>query len=218
MTGNSILTENLPDDKYVIVVFCGVSGSGKSYIEEYLNTSFPNIFSKWKQVTTRAMRSNETQDKQYRFVSEMEYEGIKDSLVGRVGHDGGMKTLFTSKYGSIPDFDKTGGKVFTIILSEVGLTDLNICLLKGIRSTSNPDRVMNNDNTLVIRIGLDVDYNDLNDDDKRIGRDISFIEEERNVLKGSDLIIKRSNGRYISPELIVYFLETYFKSYNNTKK
>ena len=179
-----------------LLIICGVSGSGKSTLEANLIKEYPEYFNKWMQMSTRKMRDGEFQGSPYVFVSDNTFDQMKANLVGRIGLS--ANSMYNKdKYGSIPDF--VNEKVSTVILATEGLNDI----LESIKSGH-----LEVDNYFIL--GLDVDYSHLEDNDfLREGRDKSFIEKEKEVLKYANNIFKLTNGRYLEPTTVVVLLKNY---------
>ena len=176
-----------------LLVLCGPSGSGKSYLEDNLLNDYPDLFYKWQQVSTRKKRAGESAGKPYIFIEPQTFLHLKDKLVGRIGING---EGYNAAYGSIPDFKE--GFISTVILAEEGINDLLSCMREG---------TIKIDNYLIL--GLDTDFDKLDQDAIRENRNSDFFEKERNVLKYATLIHKNSNAKYLQPSVVVAQLEAY---------
>jgi len=172
-----------------LLVIAGVSGAGKSTLEQNLIQDFPDLFHKWTQVSTRKPRPGESNGNPYVFLQPETYENIKEVLVGRLGN--AANTIFKDKYGSFPDFVQ--GKVSTVILAEEAIIDI-----------MNDEKIK--DKCEIFIYGLDVALKDLDEKDRREGRDDSFIEKERSVLRYADATYRMSNGKYLPPSIVVDML------------
>ena len=160
-----------------ILVICGPSCSGKTHLERSLLTTFPDVFHKLQQMTTRRPRSNETFGNPYIFVEKETFDLFENNLIGRIGLGGEGKSQFKDKYGSIPDFK--AGKVATVILAEEAIIDLKDFI--SARKDQFP----------VLCIGLDLESEDLSEQELiEHRRSRSFIERERSVLQHADVIFK----------------------------
>lgn len=177
------------ENRNKLLVICGVSGSGKSTLEKNLMHEYPDIFHKWQQVTTRKPRVGERWGDPYVFLERSTFEKIKNVLVGRLGV--APDTMFKDCYGSFPDFVE--GKISTVILAEEAIKDLMND--KSITSTTD-----------IFVYGLDVNTENLNTEARREGRDNSFLDKERTVLKYADASYKCTNGRYLPPNLVYQLL------------
>lgn len=189
-------TEEINDfgigDRKLLLVIAGISGSGKSYLEKNLISTYPEFFNKWEQFTTRLPRPGEKESKPYIFVTEETYDRFKDCLVGRVGIDG-ESNFGKTKYGSVPNFEK--GKISTVILSTEGILDLKQAISRGEFECE------------VCIFGLDVDNSEIV---QREGRDNESLERERDVLNLADYRRKRANGTYIIPDDVVKVVNEFF--------
>jgi len=176
-----------------VIIVAGPSGSGKSMIEKLLSEKFPNEFHKLQQVSTRPMREGEKQGDPYKFVTQDEYDEIKDNLIGRTNING-------ERYGTI--FDLVDGKYNTIILNKMGIDDfinqfpLDKCGIDYII-------VMIDSRQLV----------------ERQNRDISYIMNERwNIMEVMNLCFVHNPPEYKTVEevrdKIITFFNRYFKSIN----
>ncbi|WP_368880396.1 hypothetical protein [Proteus mirabilis] len=179
-------------DRKLLLVIAGISGSGKSYLEKNLISTYPEFFNKWEQFTTRLPRPGEKESKPYIFVTEETYDRFKDCLVGRVGIDG-ESNFGKTKYGSVPNFEK--GKISTVILSTEGILDLKKSIDRGEFECE------------VCIFGLDVDNSEIV---QREGRDNESLERERDVLNLADYRRKRANGTYIIPDDVVKVVNEFF--------
>lgn len=104
------------------LLICGISGSGKSYIEEKLTEKLFKgriRFKKMKQVTTRSMREDESQGKPYIFLSgEDEFKKYEDELIAKTHFHGDY-------YGTLDESDTRfnlgfGLTINTIIVNRMG--------------------------------------------------------------------------------------------------
>ena len=134
-----------------ILVIAGPSGCGKSYITDRLLEEYPNIFEKLRQVTTREKREGEGD--QYDYLSEEEYNDIKDDLIARtkIG-DNWYGTRLTGINNS---------KIKIIIANKMGIEDLE--RIAGLS---------------IVYLGIDSEI-----PAKRDKRDIEFVNHERDSLK-----------------------------------
>ncbi len=69
----------MKDDKQLVVIIEGPSGVGKDTIIGELLKRYPNKFGKPVNVTTRAMRANESQNNPYYFTNEEEFFKLRES-------------------------------------------------------------------------------------------------------------------------------------------
>lgn len=180
--------------KQTILVIAGVSGSGKSTLETNLINEYPDLFYKIQQFTSRKMREGEKQGNPYIFVNDKTFDLFEDKLIGVIGTK--PDSLFKSKYGSLPDFKQD--KISTIILAEEGIVDL-----KNKLSTVYKDQ-----NYQVFVLGLDILYETISEEErnKRVGRDLSFVNKERQVLNHADVTIINSNINFADTKAVMEIL------------
>lgn len=103
-----------------VLVFMGVSGSGKSYNARKLSEEYKNgeKFERLIQYTTRKIRDEEQNGYDYFFVSEDDYDEIKKVLTCRTVING-------NKYGtSIKDINNDNGKIKIVVLNAEGCEDI----------------------------------------------------------------------------------------------
>ena len=185
-----------------LLVICGPSGSGKSYLEKNLCSELPQHFRKLPQVTTRKPRNEEEQGNPYLFINKSTYEFIKDKLIGRIMSDDFLST----NYGTIPDFDK--GYINTIILSKEAIIDLqNHIAVK--EAPFNGETTVN-----LFILGLDIEFEDLSREAKaaRANRDKNFFDKEKEVFEYCHYINKTENGKYLNPNDILDIILNHRKS------
>lgn len=104
---------------YKFLLICGVSGSGKSFIEQQLVNKQINPevnFNRLIQVTTRPMRDEEVDGQDYIFVSDSEYENMKDNLLAKT-------QFYNNKYGTLNQtkkYEDNGLNINTIVVNREG--------------------------------------------------------------------------------------------------
>ena len=101
------------------LLICGVSGSGKSFIEKQLVNQRINStlkFNRLIQVTTREMREGEMDGESYIFINRDEYNRMKDNLIATT-------EFYGNCYGT-PDYSKmyhdNGLNINTIVVNREG--------------------------------------------------------------------------------------------------
>lgn len=181
-------------NKQTILAIAGVSGSGKSSLEANLLKEYPELFYKVQQFASRKMREGEKQGNPYIFVNDKTFDFFEDKLIGVIGTK--PDSLFKSKYGSLPDFQKD--KISTIILAEEGIIDL-----KNKLNTTYKDQEYQ-----VFVLGLDISYETISkeEQDKRVDRDLEFVNKEREVLKLADVTIINSNINFADTDTVMEIL------------
>jgi len=107
----------MPDKKIDLLIVIGPTLSGKSYLVRQLEKLYKNKVNRMLQVTTRPMRSDESQGNDYFFINNNYYHLLceKNLLFGKVE---GNKFLSHS-YGTLNDFHHD--KINICILNEEGL-------------------------------------------------------------------------------------------------
>lgn len=102
------------DPRGFIVTLTGQSGSGKTTISKHLQALFPDEFTEAVSHTTRAMRSGEVEGYDYYFVSDEEFEAMREQ-----GEFLETVDLYDRKYGSaFAEADRktaTGKHAFVIL-------------------------------------------------------------------------------------------------------
>jgi cytidylate kinase len=152
--------------KFVILV--GASGSGKTYIKEYLCNNLRHTYIAVPQFTTRQKRTDEA-DIAYLFVTKNAYDNIDKFLIGRT-------KIYDICYGSMfpaKDLDL----IYTVILNEQGLKDF----ITNIDTNHHQFNI------------IGITRNDL----VREGRTAEYIESEKNVLKYANVVFDGKDG-YVS--------------------
>lgn len=172
---------------FKFLVLAGVSGSGKSYLAKLLQEQYGEIFYKVQQVTTREKRPSENNN-DYLFLTDEEYDEIKDNLVGKTEVNG-------CRYGSLLDEETASNRIGIIILNEKGLRDFKEHF----------------DDTDFISIGLNRKIEDL--EVARENRDEFFLKKERLVLDLCDYVVNLKKDKYCSPEIIKNMCLTHFNNY-----
>lgn len=105
-----------------ILVFLGVSGSGKSYNARKLSESYKDgkVFDRIVQFTTRPMRDDELEGYDYNFINDKQYQELLDeNLVS-------CKTEINGyKYGTnIKDLINEDGMIKVVVLNVQGCNDI----------------------------------------------------------------------------------------------
>lgn len=171
--------------QYLVLV--GVSGAGKTSLRDNLCKRYPEIFYKVNQATTRPMRETETED-DYLFITEEQYDNMKDELIGRTEVNG-------YRYGSLVQPDIAHGRIGIIVLNELGLEDF--------KQHSNPNRY--------ISIGLNRRLEDL--EVKRDGRDDEYLRKEKEVLELCNYVINLEPGIYADTDMVKNLCLTHFNKH-----
>ena len=160
------------ENKIYVVLMCGSSGSGKSYITKKLIENYSEEFKKIPQYTTRDRRDGED-PYEYYFVNKKHYKIIQDKLICRT-------EVNESLYGTIPVFEE--GKINIIIVNTLGIEDfekylnlnkeenIDVCLIR-IESEVATER-KNRDNEFVLKEKRDLD----NIVNKFLSRGIKYIK------------------------------------------
>lgn len=178
--------------KFKLLVISGISGSGKSVLENSLNTLYPDLFNKWVQVTTRSMRENETQGSPYVFVSRKKFKALLPHLTGLNGVK--ENSIFQSQYGSFFDFDSK--HIATVILSGEGIESLLEDIDSGKVEITREE---------VCIIMIDAENN--TPFVTREGRSQESLDAEREaLLPYADKVFTVSNGRYLDPSDVVHYV------------
>lgn len=175
-------------EKIKLLLICGVSGSGKTWIEkELVNHPTDNlIFHKLNQYTTRPPRSKEEVElKVYNFINESEYNEIKDDLIAKTEVNG-------YHYGTLKDFlrgNKKRSVINTIIVNRRGYDDITSYL-------------KNNKDFEILTLKITINSEIKNREDRNI-------EKEKEELKTiGNISIDNSFGNRATYEEIVKILKT----------
>ena len=169
-----------PEAKILAIV--GPSGTGKSTLEKKLMKKHGDLFHKLPQVTTRPKRDD---NDPYMFIQWETYlKYFKDFLIARIGILD-VNTHYGNLYGTVPDFKK--GYINTVVVAEEGLLDLY--------ESIEENRV----DAEVFVLGLDI-----KPAVKREGRDESFIQKERRVLKFANYIYESDD--FITEDEVIKIL------------
>lgn len=206
--------KELNNDENLLLILCGVSGSGKSTFESMLIQNA--YFNKLPQITTREPREGET-SKNYYFVNNKVYNNLKDKLIARIPivlpqeyinneSEDTVSTynMFPNKYGTIPVFKNNCFN--TVIASADAINDM---------AMSDSESL----NGIVPHIiFFDIDFEDIPKEALRKGRDLRFINFERwslyNIIaKNYDLfasvnyykITKNEDNTLKYPEISTFF-------------
>lgn len=166
------------------ILLCGVSGSGKSYLAENLVTQkdFPHLsFKKLDQVTTRPIRDNEIDGKDYVFLNKEEYDSMKDKLIAKTN-------FYENYYGTIDQSYK---------YPENGLYNINIIIVnREGRDASVRDikeKYGNESDILTIQV-----INE-NNQIKREGRnEKDLIKEKEDLDEVTDINVYNNTGDWLS--------------------
>lgn len=140
-----------------LLLLCGPSGAGKTYIENSLVQESPiskYTFKKLEQVTTRERRDDKDP---YIFLSVDAYKEMEEDLVAKTAittTDG-----VTNYYGTIPDFIDNNDIIHTVIVNRKGIDDikryaeehkeLNIKIVTFMITSSNPVGRANRDKNFI---------------------------------------------------------------------
>lgn len=160
-----------------LLVVCGPSGSGKSFLEDKLCTIFPDQYKSLLQYTTRARRPNDRLDTYLFLNSESDVELMKDAGLKIIGET----EIMDSRYGTFLN-DTLDDSVFqTVVLNRMGidnlknspyLDDYEVKILEVVADKSVP-----------------VPH--------RFGRTEQYIEEELKSLEGlADLVLTRTTAYF----------------------
>lgn len=149
-----------------LLLLCGPSGSGKSYIENELIKNSPigdYKFVKLNQVTTREKRDELDP---YIFISYEKYQKMEKDLIA--------KTVITSSegithyYGTIPKFKKGKKIIHTVVVNKKGIIDMKQYI------EEHPEMNIN------LKIFMITSDNPV----KRVDRNEDFIKKEIESLNG----------------------------------
>jgi len=200
-----------------ILAFCGPSGSGKSTFVEELLTNYSENFTKWKQVTTRPKREEETN--QYIFTSLEKFEQIKSRLTCLTNFNGNY-------YGTIPQ-EIENKDVITIVDPE-GLISLKNDIEKNNSSVrNNVTGIFGNNIVELVSIFFDYEITQENIEKRgRKSRGLDFINEEKNKIQNyqtsseEKLFIKINNTEdwMSSLEFINILKEKILSTFENEEK
>lgn len=149
-----------------VLLICGVSGSGKSFVTNNLVKWMPDKYKKLIQYTTRSKRHSESINEYY-FVSEKHFLSIKDNLMA-------INYMNGNYYGTVPD------------LIEDGKTSIIIVNDQGIRSSL--EYLSKLDNIKVCVLFLDVEEAYEKRPDER-----NIEEERKNLFKVFEELIPDTN-------------------------
>lgn len=200
------------DPIFKIIILCGHSGSGKSYLAHKLSENGMNIP---VQVTTRPPRNQkEIDDKVYEFISDEEYEAMKDDLTFRLESFNGYKygtklnTIVKAKNDEFVDaFDRdimTEEYINVVVASADGIQDFV--------DTFYEEILTNIIEVYCIEIKDDTITEKYLKDSNR-ERDMKFINDEIESLKGwADVVFLNSSDNRIEPSAFYSFVENIFKT------
>ena len=162
--------KNKKNNKIKVLLICGISGSGKTWIENDLikHSTDKLEFHKLKQYTTRKPRSDEEINMNiYEFIDDEKYDKIKDTLIAKTEVNG-------CKYGTLQDFRKSTNKttiINTIIVNRRGHDDI-ISFLKNFEYINNYDII-----TLEVKVQNEIK----NRSDRNIEKEKKELENIANI-------------------------------------
>lgn len=177
------------------ILLCGVSGSGKSFIAEKLTKQkeFADIvFRKLNQVTTRAMRENEVDGKDYVFLNKEKYDKMKSRLIAKTN-------FYNNFYGTI---DESYSYLYN------GLKNINIIIVnrEGRDASIKDIREKYGDDAKVITIQIVNNRNEV----KREGRNENDLLKEKDDLSQiSDIELENNTGDWLSECYFIKKLKEY---------
>ena len=180
-----------------VLLICGVSGSGKSYVENMLKNRDihlePQIlFNKLTQVTTRKPRNQEEIDnKVYRFVDKDKYDKMKNNLIARTeingNYYGTINTILECDFYTV---------INTIIVNRQGWEDVYEEL---------NDMYGNEIDICTLRINCDIDNLE-----KREDRDIEYLKSEnKKLLHISDISLDNNIDKRLTTNDIIKALQDF---------
>ena len=160
-----------------LLVVCGPSGSGKSFLEDKLCAIFPDQYKSLLQYTTRARRPNDHLDTYLFLNSESDVELMKDAGLKIIGET----EIMDSRYGTFLNDTLDESVIQTVVLNRMGidnlknspyLDDYEVKILEVVADKSVP-----------------VPH--------RFGRTKEYIEEELKSLEGlADLVLTRTTASF----------------------
>lgn len=178
-----------------VLLICGVSGSGKSFIETMLSQRDfrkpPYVyFNKLRQVTTRQPRNeDEIKNKTYNFISEEVYDKISGNLFAKTVVNG-------KRYGTLNTIMESEEYtvVNTIIVNRIGWQNVIDELIETFA-----DEVQ----ICTLQICCKPD-----DCESRSDRDVNFlIDEQKSISKISDLRLNNDKDNRLKSEDIIKALQ-----------
>lgn len=98
--------------KYLFLM--GGSGSGKTTLAKNLEKSSPTKFHRVLEITTRKIRDDETEGVDYKYVSDEEFDKIKDSLFETVNYQ-----FLPSRYGASYSECSQDRSVWNIVVASI---------------------------------------------------------------------------------------------------
>lgn len=225
-----------------ILIIAGPSGQGKSYFEQNIkNRDVINDngerfeVKKIVQTTTRKIRNNESSDPtvSYEFIDIPRYKSLDkaNKLFGRTSIDYTDRTdFYGSKFPSdiierdiklMDNGKNTTKKIFTVILNDGGIQDffkwkeiMESKPYEFLTDLNNKDSM----DSVNIKINPIMIYIDGNSDVKRKGRDESYVNNERKLLKHYMCKDYKINFNYYRGIRFKYIKENYYLANKNKFK
>lgn len=150
------------EKKFKLLLICGVSGCGKTYIEKLLrdNNSKDNeiFFNKLNQVTTRPARNQTEIDlKVYEFITEEKYNSIQNNLIAKTEVNG-------YHYGTIKKLlpmTKNKTVINTVIVNRLGYDNIKNDFKNNKDVEILTLEIVTNDSDLVLRNNRDIELEKL---------------------------------------------------------
>jgi len=195
--------ENVLKDSLIIIG--GPSGSGKTVIVDKLCEEFPLEFEKLKQVTTRSMRENESQNNPYWFINDDQYDSIKDKLIFTTEREHG-------KYGTIPTQPNQSTNSAKVVIADISALQklTNKESSTYIQCTAIYTKIL----IICINYDKDLEVNQYRMKGRE-GRDNSFYDE---FVKYADFTLMNDHDKWITPSYLEIFIKTTFSINKYTHK
>lgn len=177
------------------ILLCGVSGSGKNSVTENLinQREYPQFnFVNLNQVTTRAMRENEVDGREYIFLNREKYESLKDKLIAKTNFYGNFYGTFDQSLSYL----ENGKYNLNIIIVNREGRDASI---KDIKEKYGDDAL-----TLTVQIvnnNLQVKREGRNDED--------ILKEKKDLDEVTDVKVENNTGYWLKNEDFIKTLMKY---------
>lgn len=174
-------------EKMKLAVLFGIRGVGKSYLVDSLVRSYPNLFYRVKQVTTRARRPNESID-EYNWLTMKQYELFRDRLFAKT-------KVANNYYGTqIESIDyKHPEKIGFVIVDNNGLKDFSELDLNRF---------------FIVKIGIRT----FNQWTRERNTDPEKLEGNMKAYNDVDVLIEGKEDEFISPAKLIISVNEYCES------